>query len=404
MNNLRARRYNIAKIMYIYWVIIIIWQYVRPVENRSVIDSLVKIGVFGIICLYALNYGQAAIRKDFAGCLTVYLVCQLVTIVFDTGTFSLGSFITVAFMMAQIVIFLVFLDEEEIFLSELEWFCRSIVAIVFIMAAYNALFNASRFMTVFSAGSAYGNECKSFLYSNHEFGIYLAVGILSALWLMLIRRMNKITFIVLVAFFTVNLLSTYSRTAILGCITAIFVLLFYYRKKVFLWAAMVAGLVYVYILNNPKVYDIVFNKIMKGSFEEGQVMDEERSSMYVDQFQYFVNATFRQKMFGYGYAGAGQFPGHDAYLMVLLTGGICMLIAFIAIVLLAMNYSFKCIRVNRSVGSLMLAFQVFSLLYMIAQTPILFYSSMDCFFLTMITILIPKYIYNHLYRFNRSIG
>ena len=91
-----------------------------------------------------------------------------------------------------------------------------------------------------------------------------------------------------------------------------------------------------------------------------------------------------------------NFGGHDAYLSILLTGGIFMFIAFIAVILLGLYYSFRCIRINQSIGSLLLAYQVFSLLYMIAQTPILFYSSLDCFFLTMITIMIPKYVYNHM--------
>lgn len=396
MERYLIRKKNIIITMFIYWITIIVWQYIRPVANRSIIDTLVKMGGFALIILFALQHGKRMIDRTMGVCLTVFFTTQIFTIIFDSGITTIGNLITIIFMFIEIIVFLVMLNNEEIYVLELEKFCKYMLTTGIIMSVYNVIFHANRFFAVFKMGAAYGMECKSFLYSNHEFGIYLATAIISSLWLVLRKKISKITIFISAIFLSINLISTYSRTAIIGCLGAIFILLFFYRKRLFvIWTLLVSAILF-YINSNPVLYNIIFNKIMKGSFTEGEVLDEGRSSMYVEEFQHFLDGTFLQKMFGYGYGGKENFGGHDAYLSILLTGGIFMFIAFIAVILLGLYYSFRCIRINQSIGSLLLAYQVFSLLYMIAQTPILFYSSLDCFFLTMITIMIPKYVYNHM--------
>lgn len=398
MNN--HRRNNIIMTMFLYWIIIIVWQYVRPVANRSIIDTFVKMGMFCYVFQYAMKNGHGFItNKKIGGGITLFFLTQVITVLFDSGTFSIGNIITVVFMFFQIIIFLVMLNFDTITEEDLLDFCKLILIVSLIMSVYNVVFHANRFFATFSDGSAYGRECKSFLYSNHEFGIYLSTAIISSCWLTIKGKLNKILFVICAIFMVVNLLSTYSRTAILGCIVALFILVFFYCKKLFIYVSVLFGGLMIYIRNKPALNNIVFNKIMKGSFENGQVMDENRSSMYAEEFQGFLNGTFFQKLFGYGYAGSSKFPGHDAYIGILITGGIFMFFFFIIIILMGLNYSFKVMKLEKSVGSLLIGYQVFCLLYMIAQTPILFYSTMDSFFITMLSILIPKYVYNHIYQF-----
>jgi hypothetical protein len=400
MRNYRAKNKNILMTLFRYWIIIILWQYFRPVENRSLIDSLVKVGVFLLVISYAVRSELGLADKNTITCVAVFVLTQIMTVFWDSGRLSSGNLITIVFMFAQIVIFFVLLDRDTINEDELQKFCTCLLIIALIMSVYNVIFHSSRFFATFSPGSAYGHECKSFLYSNHEFGIYLSAAILSALWLTIKGRLNKLLFVVFAVFMGVNLLSTYSRTAILGCIAALLVFMFFCRKTLFAAVSALFVVLLSYIMSNAKLYDIVFDKIMKGSFEEGKPMDQNRASMYAEEFQEFLNGSFLQKLFGYGYAGADAYPGHDAYLNILLTGGIFMFAFFIAVMLLGVYYSFKTMRANKSVGSLMLGYQVFCFLYMIAQTPILFYSSMDSFFITMLAILIPKYVYNGFYKFH----
>lgn len=395
-----SRKKSVIMTMFWYWIIIIVWQYIRPVANRSLLDTLVKIGMFGLVILYAMRNGHGlATNKNMGTGIILFFLTQAITVFGDSGTLSTGNMITIVFMFLQIIIFLVMLDSDTITKEDLFSFCKFMLIVALIMCVYNVMFHTNRFLATFSSsGSAYGRECKSFLYSNHEFGIYLSTAIISSCWLTIKGKLNKILFVLCGVFMAVNLLSTYSRTAILGCVAALFILVFFYRKKLFAGVSILFGGLMAYIISNPTLNNIVFNKIMKGSFDDGQVFDESRSSMYAEEVQNFLNGTFFQKLFGYGYAGFSKFPGHDAYIDILLTGGIIMFFFFIAVILLGFNYSFKIMRVDKSVGSLMIGYQVFCVLYMVAQTPILFYSTMDSFFITILSILIPKYVYNHFHR------
>ena len=393
---LAPRKNNIIMKMFYYWGILILWQWVRPVANRSLADVLVKVGMFLIFILYAQKHKKVRKEDNWLLWLSLFLGTQIITILFDSGERDMGSIISTVFIFVQIIVFLVLISDDTIYESELERFCKIIIVVVLFMAIYNMIFSTSRFLQAFSSsGGRYGSECKSFLYSNHEFGIYLATGIIIAFWMALRGKLKYWQMFVINAILGANLFATYSRTAILGTVAAVFVLLFFYKKNVFLITLVTFAIVVAIIYANPTTRNIVFDKVLKGTFENGQIMDENRSEMYDDEWYGFTSADLFKQFFGYGYAGKWEFGGHNGYLQILLTGGIFMFAFFIGIILISIRYSFKTIRINRSLGSLMLGFQVFALLYMVAQTAILFYSTMDSFFITMTAILIPKYIYNH---------
>lgn len=394
MDRPTRKKPNIIFIMFIYWVAIIAWQFVRPVANRSLLDTLVKIGVFLIVFLYSIMFGKPYTSRRLAIVLSLGIATQIVTFLFDESGFSAGGFITFAFMMAQILVFIVLLGNEEIGEKEFVRFAVIMVLLVLFMCVYNVFAYWNRFFSLFAAGQAYGSECKSILYSNHEFAVYISTGIILALWLLIKKRLNPILFSVITAFFSISLMSTYSRSAILGIIGAIFVLLFFYRKSVFaLFSIAFAGLVGI-IIAVPFLNSFVFDKLMKGSFDGEGVFDDARSQMYSHTWREFLNSDVFRTFFGHGYSGASNFPGHDAYLVILLTGGIIMMIFFALIILWSLYNSCRALRYDKCTGGVLLALQTFSLLYMVAQTPILFYSSMDSFFITMTTVMIPLYTYN----------
>ena len=382
--------------MFYYWSVIILWQWLRPVANRSLADVLVKVGMFLILLIYAQKHENKHRANNWLLWLSLFLGTQVVTIIFDTGGRTLGSIISNVFIFVQIIVFLVLISDDIIYECEIEKFCQFLIVVVLFMALYNMVFSSANFLQAFSSGGgSYGSECKSILYSNHEFGIYLATGIIVAFWMALRGKIKYWQMLAINAVLGANLISTYSRTAILGCVTAVFVLLFFYKKSVFFVTLAIFAAVVAIIYINPTTRAIIFDKILKGTFENGQIMDDNRSTMYQGEWEVFKSAGVFKQFFGFGYAGREQFEGHNGYLQILLTGGVFMFVFFIGIIVLGMKYAIKTVQINRSLGSLMLGFLVFALLYMVAQTAILFYSTMDSFFITMTAILIPKYVYNY---------
>lgn len=386
---------NIISVMFVYWISIIIWQTIRPVGNRSLIDTAMKIVLFLPVLFYGWKHEKTSQSTATFPYFMFFLVTQLLTLIFDSGEITLSSLITIVFMTVEVVIFLIFLYRETCKEKMIEKFCISLVIVAIIMCLYNVIFDFDTFSHTFSGiGGNYGYECKSFLYSNHEFGLYLSVAILSSLWLLFKRKLKLFPFIILIGLLGLNLFSTYSRTAILGLVLSVVILTFFYDKRVFLCLLVLGGIALVIVLNIEYLYKLVFETVLKGTFENENVLDEGRMGMYMEELAAFQNGTWLQKFLGQGYSGAAKYGGHDAYLIVLLTGGFCMMLLFLFMICFGFYRAFQILRRDKLLGALLIGYIVFSLLYMFAQTPILFYSSMDSFFITMISVMLPLYTSN----------
>ena len=129
------RNNNIAWLMFLYWIIVIVWQTVRPVANRSIVDTLVKMGMFGFVGYYGYNRRNVCNTGSIQSLLFIFIFSQIITILLDTIT--LASSITVVFMIAEIVIFLVWMRNEEISYADIEYFGTWIIRVAVIMAVYN---------------------------------------------------------------------------------------------------------------------------------------------------------------------------------------------------------------------------------------------------------------------------
>lgn len=391
-------KHGIAKVLFQYWLFVILWQTFRPVENRSLLDTAVKIFLFGTVLLHGFYNRNTGGANKTAAVFALFIASQVITISQDKISFSASSLITIAFMLLQISVFLIMQHDEEISLSSLEWLGEMIVLTAAVMGGYSILFKTARFVRAFTSPGAYGSECRSFLYSNHEYALYLSAAIIFAAWLRFRKRGSAVKFALTVSFLGINLISTFSRTAIIGCIASLVILSFSLggrsAGKIVCSAAAAAGAV----LTSETVRRFVFQKILKNTYSvSGSLVDRGRSQMYREELEYFIKGSWAEKLFGHGYNGK-IIGGHDAYLVILNTGGIVMFFFFLVVILWSLNNARICFQFSRSAGALCFSLQTLVLLYMVAQTPILFYSTMDSFFITMLSVIIPFYSANYLKR------
>ena len=196
--------------MFVYWISIIIWQTIRPVGNRSLVDTTMKIALFFPLLSYGWKHEKMTRSTVTFSYFLVFLITQMITLIADSGEIGLSQLITIVFMMMEVVIFLIFLFRETCRLSMLEKFCSSLVVTAIVMCLYNMIFEFDTFIYTFSGGGGnYGHECASFLYSNHEFALYLSVSILSLFWLFFRKKISfwKFAFILAIICVTSKLLS-----------------------------------------------------------------------------------------------------------------------------------------------------------------------------------------------------
>ena len=349
--------------------------------------------------IYSLRHIKSKFDGSTAAILFTFMIAQICTIIMDSAGFAASAVITFLFMTAQIAIFMIINRRMEIGGQSLDRFCKLMILIAVAMCVYNMIAHWDRFRIVFDLSfGAYGQECRSFLYSNHEFAVYLSIALISAIYLTLSRKMKLRYFIPVFAVMILNLLSTYSRTAMVGfAVSAVLLLFFESKNKTrFIFFTLIVVVAAALALQNNEINDFVMQKVFKGSFaSSGSIMDSKRENMYVNEYAVFRESDLLRQIFGYGYSGANAFPGHDAYIHILLTGGLAMFAFFAGIIVFSINQSVIVMRYDRRAGALLLGFQAFALLYMVAQTPILFYSTMDSFFITMICVIIPMYVRNY---------
>ena len=385
---------GVAKVMFDYWILVILWQTFRPVANRSLVDSLVKLGLFGMVLLYGVSHRDTRNTGRISVLFFLFLLTQMITIFSDSIT--TGSIITNVFMIIEIVVFVIWLHNEEISLDELEWFAGRIIFVAVVMSGYSILFRTGRFIRSFTSAGAYGSECKSFLYSNHEYALYLATALVFSIWMRFSKRTGGTKSTLLIAFLTINLITAFSRTAFFGCIIAIAFLSFAAGVKYFGRISFAGAAVLTVSLVNGKARNFVLGKILKGSYEKsGSIMDQGRSVMYQEEWRYFRKGSLMEKLFGHGYVG-NQAGGHDAYLAILNTGGILMFLFFAILIIRCLMVTRTCMRIDRMTGALFVGLQIMVLMYMVTQTPIIFYSTMDSFFITVMFVMIPLYTTNFL--------
>lgn len=390
----RKQNVGVAKVMFDYWILVILWQTFRPVANRSLVDSLVKIGLFGMVLVYATRHKNSYHTSNILGLLFIFSISQMFTILLDSMT--VGTFITVVFMLVQIIVFLIWLRHEEISQKSLEWFGGRIILVAVIMGGYSMFFRTARFVRALTSAGAYGSEAKSFLYSNHEYALYLATAIIFAIWMQYKKRISTPKLLFIIGFLGINIITTFSRTAIFACIIAAFMLSFFAGGKFFTRFSLAAAVAALIGVSNGTVRNFVLNKILKGSLEKsGSIVDQGRSMMYEEELYYFRRGTILQKLFGHGYAGNST-GGHDAYLFILNTGGIIMFIFFLIVLFRCLKLTLRIMKRDKMTGALCLGLQALVLLYMGAQTPIIFFSSMDSFFATVLFVMLPLYVSNHL--------
>lgn len=380
----------------IYWVTVLLWQVFRPVANRSFIDVAFKllflISIVSYIIIKSL-YNKVNLNKLFI--LFLYIISQIITLSLNHDITNITCLVDPVFSIILSFVFFILISDYKIDTSQMIIYSKIMIGIVLILCFYADVFQFNKIMNALHTTSAYSNAVSSFVKSNHEFGLYLCFGIASCVFCIMNKPVRKIIYYILIGLFSFNILLTFSRTSLLSIVIS-GVLVIFMRKKhllLFFLSVIVMSLIVVF---NPQINNFVFNIILRLNHDAG------RSRLITGGIKIFLSGSIPEMVFGIGYSSTGEAAKniignhsfHNAYIMILLDGGIIMMLFFLLIVVTSIINSIKCIKLNRNAGIYMLMTIIIALLYMCAQTPIIFCSDLLSFMITSFTFIIPKYYYN----------
>ncbi len=402
---IKHKRKSICFAFFNYWIVLLLWQNLAGAVNRGMVDSMVKLLLLSYL-LFSFLKKRGSFDRTAGLIFVVFVASQAITFALsDLRAFAPTVLIT--YLFPSIYIYLTFIhgrhftvEPDDIYLVN-----KYIRIVVLISVFYTLVFEPSQYINAIRATNAYGNELHSFFASMYEYALYLFYCITTCLKEISEREIQRERvpqkYYIMVLIYFITLILTFSRTAIIGCLVYFAVYAVFYRRTK-LSNQIVCLLFFgaIVILSIPSLRHYAFSVVWK----EGISHSRDRLQAYA--IDYYRNGTILQKLFGHGIIQTRntftteQIYGsvHNGYLQVLLYYGIIGLFFLSLFLFRQMISVLKFVRIDHLLGSMGVAYLLFCILSMISTTLILFFSSIECFFLTTMLIVIPMYERNAVLR------
>lgn len=399
----KSKKYNVGNSIFFYWVMLMTWQIFRTTSNRSTFDLLVKIGLILFISWSVFKIHLPIPSKNvllhfmFAS----YMILQLLI---KESTLNATNIIAYCFPVLFSYLFLVHAYKYKLPKGSYIKFLNLIIITVVVMVAYSLVFNFDQFINALAVSSAYGNELSSFFTSNHEYALYLLIGIQSCIlcYQFLSDKGNKrrLLYLFFAGLFLVNLIMTYSRTALLGIAIMVIVYIFMSKNNK-TKRLMIIGvfLAIILIILSTDLRSFAFNTVMKENNDAGRLV------MWNYGISLFRDSSFLEKITGHGYSNITRLlvaysehaSFHNAYIQVLLQYGVVGLIFFLGIIFSSVKNGIKILHRNHFMGSMFLSITIAAAAYMSTNTTMIMQSNIDSYMLTIFVIVLPIYVKNAIY-------
>lgn len=387
---------NISFVLFLYWFILVFWQNIGGYQARSFIDVIIKLGLLFYITSFYIFHSKNISKNIFK---IFYLLSALfITFIFETNI-NMNIVISYFFMILFIIISYGLGNDFEINKKQLLFFLNLIICVVLYSCLYAIVFCTDSFTSALSLNNAYGNELSSFFISSHEYGMYLVYAIISCIIGLEFSNRKKIIifYIVSIFIFLINLILTFSRTSMAALVLFLIVYILFSKNKNLKKLILILCCLSIIIFTlSSTIQNFFFKIILKENNLAG------RDVLLELAIEYYKSGTIREKLFGYGIYQSREFFGletnhgsiHNAYLQVLIYYGIIGLGSMLIFLFSNICFCLKEIKKDRFMGAVSLGMLISGMIMMVTNTAIIFNSPIDSYFLTMYTIIIPKYVRN----------
>ena len=398
------KKNTVYLVLFLYWLILLIWQNLRSAANRDSTDMIIKSCLIVSLTAYFLmrsrTVNSTALFVFFA-----YLLINTATKL----TSSVFQFSDAMYYFFPLLLFLVtvgFGGNSTISKDELLKLFYMLTFTVLYIVAYSWIFQAEKYLQALSVKNAYGNELSSFLNSSHEFGYYLAFGIMAAIMCNdlddHINAARRTYLIVVIVLFSISLILTYSRTAIL--MFAVMLLWYVFssgQRKLKQILLAVLFLLAVVVIVDKSLREYFFEIVFKSNNDAG------RDELTNSGLKIFMDAPIGNQLFGYNLNSIIRFVEqqfghrnfHNAYIQTLVCNGVVGIVFPIGCFIYEAVHIARTMRIApnwKRLLKLFYSFEAALMISMLFQTNDLFASSIDSYFLTLFGFLIPIYVDNAL--------
>lgn len=398
MNQSTPKDKKLAIRMFIYWAVLMVWQNFLTYNRDSNTTTIIKIGLLLFLCVSFFSAGASV--KSGAFCVwALFFADTLLTMLLNGEALVGRSTIYYLFPPVFFLLTLLLRSDYQIDKKQYLLFLYCLIITVLVMVLYGVIYMWDYYAKFLSRERAYGSELTSFLYSSHEYGMYLVFGITAVIiWYQSTDRISShILALLLLLVFGLNLFLTLSRTSFLACVVLILAYILTSSsagtKKWFL-IVIFAMLLVTFLV--PGVLEFVQRILLKENNDAG------RFEMWNAAIEKYNSGTVANRFFGYGYTEIMQFTKsnfahssvHNSYLQVLLVWGLTGLLFLIGANIYSIVHSVRLFRYDRNMAAVFLALSLSQIAFMLTNTACLFQSVIDSYMLTVFTLVIPRYVGN----------
>lgn len=396
-------RHSLGNSVYLYWILLMAWQTLRTTSNRSIIDILIKVALIVFLSYSVLKIRLPNSLKNMF-LLVIFAFYMVMLLFIKEPSISAESIIIYCFPILFSYLFLVHAYNYRLSINSYVRFLNSVIIAVLVMVGYTFIFDFNNLIKALSATSAYGNELTSFFISNHEYALYLFLGIQSCLFCYQFfidtNRRKKGRYLLLTGLFLINLILTFSRTALLGVFVLVFVFLLTGKntktKKVLFPFSL---LIIATLLFIPNLREFFIKIVLSDNDDAGRI------EMWNYGLELFKNSTFFEKLTGQGFTKITDMlfifsqhkNFHNSYIQVLLQYGIIGVSFLIGLILSSFVNGIRVFRKNRFIGAMFISMTLSTAAYIFTNTTIIMQSNIDSYILTIFVIILPIYVKNAIY-------
>ena len=397
----KTKSFSICDVFFVYWFVLVIWQNISSLTSKSGFDSIIKAFLLISLVFYFHLKSNKLHLKHFI--IVLFVMIYFLILLFNETNYSFSTL--TSYFFPPIFAYLVYCVGNSFQVSENQYhrYLKFLIAVVWYMVIYSFIFEFNKFLNVFSISSAYGNELTSFFVSNHEYAMYLFFSIVSCFILLIKNKRNnfkKFFYIFSVFVFGINLILTYSRTALLACFVMIFIFICIDKSKLKKWLISLIIISIFVILCSSSIRSYIYTIVFKENNDAGRL---DLINIAINKFN---SSSFFIKVFGNGYSSTYSFlkqvtshgSVHNAYLQVLLTNGIIGLFLLLFLLINNIIQALKMIKTDRFYGAIFSGLAFSLVFFMLTNTAVIFYSPIDSSMMTIFAVIIPKYFRNWLYK------
>ena len=400
------KKNNILDIIYIYILILSIFNIFPFLDFNSTLTSILRGASFILILIYSIFlFKSNRYKLNWKKCIivAVYIIYQIliVTINNDSHNLSKNVILYMFYPITTVFVFLIINEKIKISTNDLLRFNKCMTLYTLFSCLYSLIADYNQFSKILNLKSPYDINITSFFDNRNIFGMLLIFGFISSfICINYDKKKNKKIWIIVMIIISIFLFLTLSRSCIL--FVFLFIILNFLLNKNLKSniekskkQIIIMLISFIIVLIVPFTRNFIFNNVIR--LNSGLT---NRDIIHKFCIEYILKNNW---LIGNGYikpyvefSKYFSFIGfHNTFLTIIICQGIIGLLIYILLIGYSISNSIKLKKHSDRLGNICISIIIGYIVYSFFETRLLFYPEYLDLIVSTYVVLIPFYLLNY---------